>query len=130
MYTLQTGVGQIRAVACDPDEKDKLIIGLSEANKKLKSELNTCQFELFKCRQGASNVDAVTARENATQERLKEVAALKAEIEKLKGDAQAAAVKAGKQEEDLETIQEKNAKVENVIALHTETKLKLSAEIE
>ena len=127
MYTVQTGAGQIRAVAGDPNEKDKLIISLSEANKKLTNELNTCEFELLKCRQGASNVDAVTARENATQ---KEVAALKAEIEKLKGDAQAAAVKAGKQEEDLETIQEKNAKVENVIALHTETKLKLSAEIE
>ena len=91
MYTLQTGVGQIRAVACDPDEKDKLIICLSEANKKLTNQLNTCQSELFKCRQGASNVDAVTAIENATQkevaalkaatqERLKEVTALKATI--------------------------------------------------
>jgi hypothetical protein len=105
MYTLQTGVGQIRAVACDPDEKDKLIICLSEANKKLTNQLNTCQSELFKCRQGASNVDAVTAIENATQ---KEVAALKAEIEKLKGDAQAAAVEAVQQDKNLRTLHHNN----------------------
>ena len=105
MYTLQTGVGQIRAVACDPDDKDKLIISLSEANKKLTTQLNTCQSELFKCRQGASNVDAVTARENATQ---KEVAALKAEIVKLKGDAQAAAVEAVQQDKNLRTLHHNN----------------------
>jgi chromosome segregation ATPase len=99
MYTVQTGAGQIRAVVCDPNEKEKLIIRLSEEKEQLINKLQTCEFELYQCRQGASKVDAVTARENATQERLKEVAAENAtqeglkEVAALKAEIEVAALK-------------------------------------
>jgi chromosome segregation ATPase len=62
MYNVKAGVqargAQIRAVASDPNDQDKLILGLIGENKRLKKDLQTCELELIKCRQGASKVDA------------------------------------------------------------------------